>query len=51
MKGPSAFGSDMGRFWRLTWALAITDFRLKFFGSVLGYLWQLMRPLMLFGVL
>jgi ABC-2 type transport system permease protein len=51
MKGPSAFGSDMGRFWRLTWALAVTDFKLKFFGSVLGYLWQLMRPLMLFGVL
>jgi ABC-2 type transport system permease protein len=51
MKGPSAFGSDFGRFWRLTWALAVTDFKLKFFGSVLGYLWQLMRPLMLFGVL
>jgi ABC-2 type transport system permease protein len=51
MKGPSAFGSDMGRFWRLTYALAVTDFKLKFFGSVLGYLWQLMRPLMLFGVL
>lgn len=35
----------------LTWTLAITDFRLKFFGSVLGYLWQLMRPLLLFGIL
>src|SRR5439155_8817541 len=31
--------------------LAITDFRLRFFGSALGYLWQLMQPLMLFGVL
>ena len=31
--------------------LAVTDFKLKFFGSVLGYLWQLMRPLLLFGVL
>jgi ABC-2 type transport system permease protein len=29
----------------------VTEFRLKFFGSVLGYFWQLMRPLMLFGVL
>ena len=27
------------------------EFRLKFFGSVLGYFWQLMRPLLLFGVL
>lgn len=51
IKGPSALGSDWRRFARLTWALALTDFRLRFFGSALGYLWQLMRPLMLFGVL
>ncbi|MEA2192853.1 MAG: type transport system permease protein [Solirubrobacteraceae bacterium] len=51
IKGPSAFGSDWRRAWRLTVVLATTDFKLKFFGSVLGYLWQLMRPLMLFGVL
>ena len=31
--------------------LAITDFKLRFFGSALGYLWTLMRPLLLFGVL
>jgi ABC-2 type transport system permease protein len=31
--------------------LAITDFRLRFFGSALGYLWQLVQPLLLFGVL
>ena len=35
----------------LTWTLAVLEFRLKFFGSVLGYFWQLMRPLLLFGVL
>jgi ABC-2 type transport system permease protein len=51
VKGPSAFGSDPRRFFHLTWTLAITDFKLRFFGSVLGYLWQLMRPLLLFGVL
>ena len=51
VKGPTALGSDWRRFMRLTWVLAVTDFRLKFFGSVLGYLWQLIRPLMLFGVL
>jgi ABC-2 type transport system permease protein len=51
IRGPSALGSDLRRFRQLTWALAVTDFRLKFFGSVLGYLWQLIRPLMLFGVL
>jgi ABC-2 type transport system permease protein len=51
IKGPSALGSDPRRLLRLTWALAVTDFKLRFFGSALGYLWQLMRPLMLFGVL
>ncbi len=49
--GPTALGSDMRRFWRLAWTLAITDFKLRFFGSALGYLWQLIRPLMLFGVI
>ena len=28
-----------------------TEFKLRYFGSVLGYLWTLLRPLMLFGVL
>ena len=51
VKGPTALGSSPKRLWTLAWALAVTDFRLKFFGSALGYLWQLMRPLMLFGVL
>ncbi len=51
IRGPSALGSDPRRFFELTRTLAVTDFKLKFFGSVLGYLWQLMRPLMLFGVL
>jgi ABC-2 type transport system permease protein len=51
IKGPSALGSDPRRFWHLTRSLAVTEFKLRFFGSVLGYLWQLMRPLLLFGVL
>jgi ABC-2 type transport system permease protein len=51
IKGPSAIGSDWRRFASLTWTLAVTDFKLRFFGSALGYLWTLMRPLMLFGVL
>lgn len=51
IKGPSALGSDLQRLWRLAWTMAVTDFKLRFFGSALGYLWTLMRPLMLFGVL
>ncbi len=41
----------MRRFWSLTFTLARTEFKLRFFGSVLGYLWTLVRPLLLFGVL
>jgi ABC-2 type transport system permease protein len=51
IKGPSALGSDPRRLWHLTWGLAKTEFKLSFFGSVLGYLWHLMRPLLLFGVI
>jgi len=51
ISGPTATGDDPRRFWTLTRTLAMTDFKLKFFGSALGYLWQLMRPLLLFGVL
>jgi ABC-2 type transport system permease protein len=31
--------------------LVITDFKLRYQGSVLGYLWSLFKPLMMFGVL
>jgi ABC-2 type transport system permease protein len=48
---PSAFGGSTSRFWSLTLMLARTDFKLRFFGSALGYLWTLARPLLLFGVL
>ena len=50
-RGPSALGEDLRRFWSLTYTLAATDFKLRFFGSALGYLWSLARPLLLFGTL
>jgi ABC-2 type transport system permease protein len=49
--GPSALGNDRRRFLHLSWTIATTEFKLRFFGSVLGYFWQLARPLLLFGVL
>jgi ABC-2 type transport system permease protein len=49
--GPSALAGDFRRFVHLTRTLAVQEFKLRFFGSVLGYSWQLLRPLMLFGVL
>jgi ABC-2 type transport system permease protein len=51
IRGPSALGGDAGRFLHLTWTLAVTEFKLRFFGSVLGYFWQLMRPILMFGTL
>ncbi len=48
---PSVIGTDARRFWNLTWTLAATDFKLRFYGSVLGYVWTLARPFMFFGVI
>lgn len=35
----------------LIWMLAKTDFKLRYQGSVLGYLWALLKPLLTFAVL
>src|SRR5207244_8838705 len=51
IRGPRALTSDWRRFWHLTYNIARNEFKLRFFGSVLGYVWQLVRPLLLFGVL
>jgi ABC-2 type transport system permease protein len=51
IRGPRALTGDWSRFWHLTYNIARNEFKLRFFGSVLGYLWQLVRPLLLFGVL
>ena len=50
-QGPSALGGDVRRFFNLTYVLAVTEWKLRFFGSALGYLWSLVRPLLFFGVL
>ena len=49
--GPSALGGGVRRFVELTVTLARTEFKLRYFGSVLGYFWSLMRPLLFFGVI
>ncbi len=49
--GPAAIEDDARRFLTLTATLATTEFKVRYFGSALGYLWSLMRPLMMFGVL
>jgi ABC-2 type transport system permease protein len=49
--GPSALGGGARRFFDLLWLISVTEFKRVYFGTVLGYLWSLIRPLMLFGVL
>jgi ABC-2 type transport system permease protein len=43
---PSAFRSNLN----LTRELAVTTFKLKYTGSVLGYAWSLVKPLLIFGM-
>jgi ABC-2 type transport system permease protein len=39
--------TPLGFFYTLTW----TNFKMRYYGSVLGYIWSLLKPLALFGVL
>ena len=49
--GPSALGGGSKRFFELLWLMAVTEFKRTYFGTVLGYFWSLLRPLILFAVL
>ncbi len=42
---------NLGRAIALTWTLAVSEWKLRFYGSVLGYFWSLARPFLLFGVI
>ena len=39
------------RFWQLVWLAGVSEFRRRYSDSVLGYLWMLLQPVLLFGVL
>ena len=41
--GPRAITGDWQRFWHLTFNIALMQWKLRFFGSVLGYFWQLVQ--------
>jgi ABC-2 type transport system permease protein len=50
-RAPGARMSDPRRVLSLAWTLAFTDWKLRFYGSVLGYVWTLARPFAFFGVI
>ena len=47
---PFAVGREPRRFLDILLTLARMEFKLHYLGSVLGYFWSVLRPLMLFGV-
>jgi ABC-2 type transport system permease protein len=49
--GPSALGGGWRRALELLYLIAAIDFKKHYFGTALGYVWSIARPLMLFGVL
>ena len=51
VQGPSALGGGSRRFFDLLWLISATEFKKSFHGTAFGYLWSLVRPLMLFAVL
>jgi len=51
VRGPSATGGGSKRFFELLWLISATEFKKSFHGTAFGYIWSLVRPLMLFGVL
>jgi ABC-2 type transport system permease protein len=48
---PPTRGAEARRILNLSWTLALTDWKLKFYGSALGALWTLVRPFAFFGVI
>lgn len=50
LRNPFSAEQERRRFLHLTWTLAVTEWKLRFYGSILGYLWMLVRPFAFFGV-
>ena len=42
---------DLAYQWRLFTTLTWTNFKMRYYGSILGYVWSLLKPLAMFGVL
>jgi ABC-2 type transport system permease protein len=51
VRGPSSLGGGRRRFLDLLWLMSVTEFKRMYFGTVFGYLWSLVRPLIQFAVL
>lgn len=50
-RGSQLWPMKKNSFWQLLWVIAANDFKLRYYGSYLGYIWSLLKPLSLFGVM
>ncbi len=51
ISGPSAFGDSWRRTWDLLWLISVTEFRLQYSETTLGYVWSVLKPFAFFGVI
>jgi ABC-2 type transport system permease protein len=51
VSGPTALGGDWRRALELLIVISTTEFKRTYFGTALGYVWSIARPLMLFAIL
>jgi ABC-type polysaccharide/polyol phosphate export permease len=51
IRGPSATGGGWQRFWNLLWLSSLAEFKRRFAGTSLGYVWAILRPLTFFAIL
>jgi ABC-2 type transport system permease protein len=48
VRGPVAFGESEDRIWRIVWQDVRSEFRLRYHDSVLGFVWSIANPLLMF---
>lgn len=51
IRGPSAFGGGLRRSWDLLWLTSVTDFRVRYTNTALGYAWSVLKPFIFFGII
>ncbi len=51
IRGPEAFGGGWRRTWDLLWLLSVTEFRVQYTNTALGYIWSVLKPFGFFGVI
>jgi ABC-2 type transport system permease protein len=51
IRGPKAFGGGWRRTWDLLWLMSVTEFRVQYTNTALGYIWSVLKPFGFFGVI